>query len=148
MSDSPPDNPSPTEAKRPRSAGGRRFAAVTMTFLTGLLIWYSSSAIYRDSFATAAPDPRDATCAAGIRRLHDDYASRLHDGAGLSNADADRSLLGLRGVCEREGEAGATAYRHFERWRYRAEGAARFERDTLDEDAHAALAYQSPGSHR
>ncbi len=127
---------------------GRRVAAVTTTALTGLLIWYAAGAIYRDSFATPPPDPRDASCAQGIRRLHAAYLARWAADGGAADPSLDRALEGLRGLCASEGDAGARAWSHFERWRYRAEGHAAFGRELLDDDARVALAYQSPGSSR
>lgn len=128
---------------------GRRVAAVTTTVLTGLLIWYSANTIYRDSFATHPPDPRDVRCAEGMRDLHQQYraAWALPD-APADLPSLDRRLAGLRGLCEREGEAAADAWRRLERWRYRAGGHDAFGRELLDDDARAALAYQSPGTSR
>ncbi|MFO0653095.1 MAG: hypothetical protein U0326_43150 [Polyangiales bacterium] len=120
---------------------------MTTTVLTGMLIWHASSAIYRDSFTTVAPAPEDTRCADSIRVLHAAYSTRWEQRRD-DTASLDRRLEGLRGLCEREGPEAAVAWRHFERWRYRAEGHAAFARELLDEDARIALAYQSPGTSR
>ncbi len=128
---------------------GRRIAAATTTVLTSLLIAYSSTAIYRDTFRDVAPDPQDTACDMGLRALHGRYAEALQTSEAPPDLTSlDRRLEGLRGVCEREGEGGHDAWRRLERWRYRADAHRAFGRSLLDDDARAALAYQSPGSSR
>lgn len=146
VSESPSDAPTPASTERPRSPLGRRFAAVTTTILTSLLIWHAAGAIYRDSFTEVAPSPEDTRCADSIRGLHTAYGAAW--AARTDTTALDRRLEGLRGLCAREGPDAAAAWRHLERWRYRAESHAEFGRELLDEDARLALAYQSPGTSR
>lgn len=132
--------------------------AVTATVLTGLLIWHASVVIYRDSFPSDAPPSAmalssDPDCASGIARHHDAYTAlwrsrESHDSDAPVPADLDRSLAALRAVCEREGEPAADAWRHLERWRYRAEAQTSQWRESLDDDARGALAYHPPGTSR
>lgn len=108
--------------------------------------------VYADTFSARSPDPRDTDCAVGLHRLHGAYerawAERRERAAGLTDPALDSALTALRAVCAREGEGGAEAHRHLERWRYRAESMALLWHETLDDDVRAALAYQSPESHR
>lgn len=144
--------PSPESASppsRPRSPLGRRAVAVTATFLTGLLIWHAGVVVYRDSYAMGTPSPLDVNCSTGIRRLHAELsavweARRTQRDPDLPVSPAtDQNLKALRALCEREGEAATTAYEHFERWRYRADGQTHLWNDVLAEDARRALDYQS-----
>jgi hypothetical protein len=147
--------PEPTataSAPPTRSPGGRRLAAVLLTVAIGSFVGNAGRVVYRDTFTVPPTDPRDTDCATGLRRLHDAYERVWAESRGRTGAtidpSLDRALTSLRAVCAREGEAGNTAHRHLERWRYRAESMALLWRETLDDDVRAALAYQSPGSHR
>lgn len=147
-----PDPPPTASADPHRSPGGRRVAAVLLTALIGGFVGNAGRVVYGDTYASPPADPRDTDCSTGLRRLHDAYA--LAWAARRERADApldpslDPSLTALRHLCAREGEAAAAAHHHLERWRYRAEGVALLWRESLDDDARAALAYQSPESHR
>jgi hypothetical protein len=111
---------------------------VTATFLTGLLVWHAGVVVYRDSYAMGTPSPLDVNCSTGIRRLHAELSAVWE--ARRTQRDPD---LPVSPVCEREGEAATTAYEHFERWRYRADGQTHLWNDVLAEDARRALDYQS-----
>jgi hypothetical protein len=125
---------------------------VLLTVLIGGFVGNAGRVVYHDTFALLPSDPRDTTCTAGIRRLHDAYerawAARRIDATARLDPSLDRALVALRVRCVREGEAASVAYRHFERWRYRAEGMALLWYETLADDARTALAYQSPESLR
>lgn len=123
---------------------GRRATAVTMTGLTGLLIWFGAGVLHREVYAPRPTNPLDRTCADGVRRLHGAYelvwARRRHGNTpepALRGLDDD--LRGLRGPCAREGDASRAAFEHLERWRYRAEDQARLWREAVGDEAGQAL---------
>ncbi len=144
--------PTPRADAPPRSPGGRRLVAATATVITSAFVAHAALAVYHGTFTVDAPAPSGVTCGEGIRRLHDGYArvweARREGRAAPFTEGLDRELRGLRGVCEAEGARGAEAWRHLERWRYRAESMAHLWRDTLDADAQRALAHPLSGTSR
>ncbi len=138
-------NPESTAAPSlPRSRLGRRFAAATMTVLTGLFIWFGGSTLQRAVYGWRPPNPVDHDCRGGIRRLHGAYEEAWtqaraggDDASTLAQLDAD--LHGLRGLCAREGDGSAEAFEHLERWRYRAEDQVRLWRESVGDEAGRAL---------
>lgn len=142
-------SPKPT---LPRSPGGRRFVAVVLTMLTGGFVGRVGVVVYQDTFPLPPTDSRDVDCATGLRRHHDGYRAlwelRREGRPSPAPEALDRSLRALRGVCEREGPDAVGAWRSLERWRHRAEAMALVWRETLDDDARAALAYQTSGTPR
>ena len=140
------------KAALPRSPRGRRFVAVVLTLLTGAFVGRVGVVVYQDTFPLPPPDARGVDCATGLRRHHEGYRAvweLRREGRSAPAPDGlDRSLRTLRGVCEREGPDALGAWRSLERWRHRAEAMALVWRETLDDDARAALAYQPPGMPR
>ena len=141
MTDAPPDNV--TIPAVPRSPMGRRATAVTMTVLTGLLIWFGAGTLHREVFAERAPNPVDRACLPGLRRLHLAYEAawgRQREGRATPEVVVmDGDLRGLRGLCAREGGASQAAFDHLERWRYRAEDQVRLWREAVGDEAGRAL---------
>lgn len=122
---------------------GRRASAVTMTALTGMLIWYGAGVLHAEVYAGRAPNPVDRACVPGLRRLHGAYEAawaRQREGAETPGVVAlDGDLRGLRGLCAREGGASRAAFDHLERWRYRAEDQVRLWREAVGDEAGRAL---------
>lgn len=142
MTDATPQ--SPVTPATPRSPLGRRVAAVTVTLLTGLLIWFGAGVLHREVYADRPMNPLDHSCAEGLRRLRGEYELvwarrrvRATSEPGLRGLDDD--LRGLRGPCAREGDATRAAFEHLERWRYRAEDQARLWREAVGDEAGQAL---------
>jgi hypothetical protein len=107
--------------------------------------WRLHQGVYRGP--TLAPAP-GVSCEAGITALHRDleavWAARREDPGAALDPALDARLRGLRARCEAEGPAGARAWAHLERWRYRAETQARMWHDLLAHDAQGARGYHSP----
>jgi hypothetical protein len=122
---------------------GRRITAVTMTALTGMLIWYGAGVLHGEVYAERAPNPIDTACLPGLRRLHVAYEvqwERQRAGEATPEVVAlDGDLRGLRGLCAREGGASQAAFDHLERWRYRAEDQVRLWRQAVGDEAGHAL---------
>jgi hypothetical protein len=144
VTDASPDNL--TTPAVPRSPMGRRITAVTMTVLTGMLIWFGAGVLHREVYAERAPNPIDRACLPGLRRLHVAYEAawvRQREGATTPEVVAlDGDLRGLRGLCAREGGASQAAFDHLERWRYRAEDQVRLWREAVGDEAGRALGNQ------
>ncbi len=132
----------------PRSPMGRRLTAVTMTVLTGMLIWFGAGVLHREVYADRAPNPIDRACLPGLRRLYTAYeAAWVAQRGGAATpevATLDGDLRGLRGLCSREGGASRAAFDHLERWRYRAEDQVRLWREAVGDEAGRALG--NPGN--
>lgn len=122
---------------------GRRVTAVTMTVLTGMLIWFGAGVLHREVYAARAPNPIDTACLPGLRRLHGEYerawTAQRAGGDAPQLAALDRDLEGLRGLCAREGDAPRAAFAHLERWRYRAEDQVKLWREAVGDEAGRAL---------
>lgn len=122
---------------------GRRATAVTMTVLTGLLIWFGAGVLHREVYAERPTNPLDRTCREGIRRLHGAYEAawaRQREGVATPELRGlDDDLRGLRARCAREGDAPRAAFEHLERWRYRAEDQVRLWREAVGDEAGQAL---------
>lgn len=122
---------------------------MALTVLTLGFTFQGAWTIYRGIYhGPVEPPPRGATCEEGIARLQRDldavWAARREDPGAPLDPALDARLRGLRAPCEAEGEPGARAWTHLERWRYRAETQARMWHDLLADDARGARGYHSP----
>ena len=122
---------------------GRRATAVTMTVLTGMLIWFGAGVLHREVYAGRAPNPIDRACLPALRRLHAAYEeawqTQRQGAATPEVVTLDGDLRGLRSLCAREGGASQAAFDHLERWRYRAEDQVRLWREAVGDEAGRAL---------